>query len=88
MPFFLSKSAVSTVAEKACTPDQCPAGVLARDRVLIKAFADNIPPLTESASSRPHFVDLVFPSVSHSSFLCLPVSLSLAVGSLDYGVGL
>ncbi len=36
---------------KACGPDQCPAGVLAGDRVLIKVFADNIPPLTASSLS-------------------------------------
>ena len=76
---FLSKSAVSTVAEKACRPDQCPAGVLAGDRVLIKAFADNIPPLL-CFLSVSRFVDSV--SGSHSLFLCLPVSLSLAVVQL------
>ncbi len=58
MPFFLSESAVSTVAVKACRPDQCPAGMLAGDSVLIKAFADNIPPF--SASSLSQFVDSVF----------------------------
>lgn len=36
--FFLSQSAASTAAGKARRPDQCPAGLLARARVLIKVF--------------------------------------------------
>lgn len=51
MIFCLSKSAVTTVVGKACRPDQCPAGVLAGDRVLIKVFADNIPPFPASSVS-------------------------------------
>lgn len=75
VPFFLSKSAAPTATEKASRPDKCPAGVLARDRVLIKVFVDSIPPF--SASTLAHFVDSV--SLAHMHARC---------GSVDYGVGL
>lgn len=32
--FYISKNAISTVAEKSCRPDQCPAGLLAVDQTL------------------------------------------------------
>lgn len=55
-----------------------PSGVLAGDRVVIKVFADNIPP--HSASFLPHFVDLVLGfSLFFSLSARLYLSLSLTV---------
>lgn len=56
-----------------------PCRVLAGHRVLIKVFADNIPPSSASSLSLSfaRFADSVFLSGSHSLFLCLPVSLAV-----------